>query len=72
MIYQRLSIWKKRGKKNNYFSYLPVKFMMQQCLRRNFMETAFPYTSEAPLRAFYLTVKNWEQDTDIRFNGTKI
>jgi len=36
------------------------------------MKTAFPYTAEAPLRAFYLAVKRWEQRTDTRFSGTKI
>lgn len=72
MIYQHLNIWKKRRKKNKHFSYLPVKFMMRQCLRRSFMETAFPYTSEAPLTACYLTVKHWKQHTDVRFSGTKI
>jgi hypothetical protein len=29
------------------------------------METAFPYTGEAPLRAFHLAVKHWEKHTDM-------
>lgn len=72
MICQGLSVWKKRGKKNKHPFYLPVKLMIQQCLRSNFMETAFPYTGEAPLRAFHLAVKHWEQHTDTCFSATKI
>lgn len=72
MICQCLSVWKKRGKNNEHPLYLPVKLMMQKCLRRNFMETAFPYTGETPLRASYLALKHWEQHTDASFSGTEI